>query len=158
VRTTEPQRQHTEARIRAAIDRLLRGELPTGGKCDTKTLAAEAAITRASLYTTYSHLKTEFETRRDRLRDAGTIADPREARITRLNTEITTLKQRAAERDQQIATLTGLRTSAISRLAAQHDEILRLREQLARYDNVRVLHPAPAHTPPVARNPEDYPR
>lgn len=84
MRITEQQRQQTEDRIRAAADRLLNGQLPSGGKCDVKTLASEAGVTRAALYTTYLHLKEDFERRRDRLRDAGTIPDPREAQIGRL--------------------------------------------------------------------------
>ena len=51
------QRQRTEDRIRAAIDRLLRGQIPPGGGCDVKTLAREAGVSRASLYRTYQHLK-----------------------------------------------------------------------------------------------------
>lgn len=141
MRTTEQQRQQTEARIRAAMDRLLHGDIPPAGKCDAKTLAAEARITRSSLYTTYAHLKDEFEARRQRLHDAGAITDPRQARITRLNTEVTSLKQRTAERDATITELTEFRTTAVSRLAAQHEEILRLRAQIAKYGNVRLLHP-----------------
>ena len=39
-------------------------------------LAAEAGITRTGLYTTYAHLKDEFEARRERLRDPGAVVDP----------------------------------------------------------------------------------
>lgn len=42
-RISEETKQHNEGAIRAAMDRLLRGELPRGGRCDLKTLAAEAA-------------------------------------------------------------------------------------------------------------------
>jgi len=61
------------------MDRLLRGEIPPGGNCDVKTLAAASGVTRAALYSTYLHLKEEFERRRDQLREAGVIADPRDA-------------------------------------------------------------------------------
>jgi chromosome segregation ATPase len=141
VRTTPEQRQQTETRIRAAMDRLLRGDLPPGGKCDIKTLAAEAQITRNGLYTTYAHLKDEFESRRDRLRDTGAITDPTEAQIVRLKTDNAALKRRLADHDTTIAELTEFRTTAVSRLTAQHEEILRLRAHLARHDNVRTLHP-----------------
>ncbi|WP_319178512.1 hypothetical protein [Streptomyces sp. ID05-47C] len=40
-RISNADRTRNEEAIRAAIDRLLRGELPPGGKCDLKTLAAE---------------------------------------------------------------------------------------------------------------------
>jgi hypothetical protein len=39
---TSQQRQQTEARIRAATDQLLRGDLPPAGRCDIKTLARAA--------------------------------------------------------------------------------------------------------------------
>jgi hypothetical protein len=39
MRITADQRAANEDRIRAAIDRLLRGEIPPGGRCDVKTLA-----------------------------------------------------------------------------------------------------------------------
>jgi hypothetical protein len=60
---TDQQRQQTEARIRAAADQLLRGDLPPGGRRDIKTLAATAGISRAALYRTYPHLKEDFERR-----------------------------------------------------------------------------------------------
>src|SRR3979409_922654 len=76
-RLDQQTRAQKEATIRAAMDRILRGELPPGGKCDVKTLATASGITRAALYSTYLHLKEEFERRRDLLRDTGVIADPR---------------------------------------------------------------------------------
>jgi len=150
MRISEQTRRQTEQRIRAAIDRLLGGELPPGGKCDVKTLAAEADVTRASLYTTYLHLKEEFEQRRNRLQDQGRIADPREAQIARLTAENTALRQRIAERDALIAELTRFKTLAVSRLAVQHQEIERLRTTATRPDNVRDMptrQPAPVTGP-----------
>jgi hypothetical protein len=83
-RLTNQARAQKEAAFRAAMDRLLRGEIPPGGKCDVKTLATASGITRAVLYSTYQHLKDEFEHRRDQLRTSGIIVDPREAQIDRL--------------------------------------------------------------------------
>jgi len=143
VRITERQRHLIEARIRAAIDRLLRGDLPPGGRCDVKTLAAAAAVTRNSLYTTYSHLKDEFEARREQQREEGVIADPRQAQIARLKADNAALRERLAERDTTIAQLTEFRTTAVSQIAAQHEEILRLRQQITDRGDVRVLHPRP---------------
>jgi len=48
VRISADQRQQNEARIRTAMDRLLRGQIPPGGKCDIKTLAREALLTELS--------------------------------------------------------------------------------------------------------------
>jgi AcrR family transcriptional regulator len=44
------ERRRNEEAIRAAMDRLLRGDLPPGGGCDLKTLAAEAGVTRTAFY------------------------------------------------------------------------------------------------------------
>jgi hypothetical protein len=146
VKISTDQRDHTEARIRAATDRLLRGDLTPGGKCDIRTLATEAGVTRSSLYTTYAHLKAEFEQRRQRLRSRGVEVDPRQAQIARLTTEISALRRRLIDRETANAVLADFRTTALSRLAAQHDEILHLRTQIARYDNVRPLHSVPPST------------
>jgi AraC-like DNA-binding protein len=136
------QRQRTEDRIRAAIDRLLHGQIPPGGGCNVKTLAREAGVSRASLYRTYQHLKHEFEQRLARMRDAGEIPDPRAAQIVRLTDENARLRQGLAGRDQRIAELTALKTTAISRLTAQYTEITGLRAALADASNVRILnHP-----------------
>ncbi|MGW3046323.1 hypothetical protein ACWC9T_41625 [Kitasatospora sp. NPDC001159] len=123
------QRTESENRIRAAMDRLLRGELPPGGKCDIKTLAREAAVDRTAFYGTrpYAHLRGEFERRRQALQDAGGIPDPREAQITRLKAEITKLRERLAKSEQTVDDLTDFRTQALARLAAQHEEIVHLR-------------------------------
>jgi hypothetical protein len=77
---SEAQRRQTEERIRAAADRLLRGQIPPGGGCDIQTLAIEAGVSRASLYRTYLHLKNEFEQRLARMQAEGqlpTRAQPR---------------------------------------------------------------------------------
>lgn len=131
MRITEQQRHQIEDRIRAATDRLLGGQLPPGGRCDAKTLALDAGVSRAALYSTYRHLKDEFERRREQLRHAGEVPDPREAQINRLQTQISQLNKRVSDRDHAITDLRAFRLEALSRLTAQHDEILRLREQAA---------------------------
>lgn len=138
-RLDQQTRAQKEATIRAAMDRILRGELPSGGKCDVKTLAIASGITRAALYSTYLHLKEEFERRRDQLRDAGVIADPREGQIKRLKEQVGQLKKRLATQEQQNAELTAFRVQAVSHLAAQHEEIIRLRTAAARAGGVRGL-------------------
>ncbi len=47
--TTE-QRRRNEASIRAAMDRLLLGQLPARGGCNLKTLAREAGVARTGFY------------------------------------------------------------------------------------------------------------
>ena len=138
-RVSQQQREQIESRIRAASDRLLRGDIPAGGGCDVKTLAAESGVTRAALYSTYLHLKEEFEARRERQRSFNIDNDQREKQIRRLKDEVVKLRQWLAERDADIVTHEQFRKSAISRLAAQHDEIVRLRDALADNDNVRGL-------------------
>ncbi|MET9835125.1 hypothetical protein ABZ078_38950 [Streptomyces sp. NPDC006385] len=134
-RLTEESKTHNEAAIRAAMERILKGDLPPGGKADLKTLAALADVTRTGFHpkknrdgTTrpgaYQHLAEEFERRLNELRDAGEIVDPR------------------------ISQLTEFRTLAISRLAAQHDEIERLRRQVTDDGVVRRLPEATNHIAP----------
>lgn len=136
-RLTDQSRAQKEATIRAAMDRLLRGEIPPGGKCDVKTLATTSGITRAALYSTYLHLKEEFEQRRDHLRTAGVITDPRDAQIERLKQRVEHLENRVAVEEQRNAELTAFRVQAVSRLAAQYDEITRLRGALSSSSAVR---------------------
>jgi chromosome segregation ATPase len=138
-RLDQQTRAQKEATIRAAMDRILRGELPPGGKCDVKTLATASGITRAALYSTYLHLKEEFERRRDQLRDTGVIADPREGQIKRLKEQVGQLKKRLSTQEQQNAELTAFRVQVVSQLAAQHEEIIRLRAAVARGGGVRGL-------------------
>jgi hypothetical protein len=129
MRITAAQRAAYENRIRAAMDRLLRGEIPPGGNCDIKTLASEAGVDRTAFYGNrpYAHLRTEFEDRLQRVQQDGQIPDPRVAQITRLKNDIDKLKNRLSQADQKIAELADFRAQALSRLAAQHEEVVRLR-------------------------------
>jgi hypothetical protein len=141
MRITAAQRTANENRIRAAMDRLLRAEIPSGGRCDVKTLATEAGVDRTAFYgdRPYAHLREAFEARLHTLQQAGTVPDPRLAQITRLKAENTALRQRLTERDETIAELAAFRTEVLSRLAAQHDEITRLRTAGPAAANVRRL-------------------
>jgi hypothetical protein len=65
----------------------------------------------------------EFERRRDQLRDAATIADPRDAQIARLKDQVRQFTERVTATQQDNDELTAFRTLALSRLAAQHEEI-----------------------------------
>ena len=80
---------------------------------------------------------------------AGGHPDTRDAQIARLKAGNAALKTRYAEQDQAITALQDLRTLTLSRLAAQHDEIQRLRAA-ARTGNVRALPPAPMDSPGTA--------
>lgn len=154
MRISAEQRQQNEARIRAAIDRLLSGDIPPGGKRDIKTLARQAAVDRAAFYGTrpYAHLRKEFETRLLASQQAGDTPDRRDAQIARLKEENATLRQRLADHYTTIATLRSFRDQALARLAAQHDEITRLRTQNKRAATVRLLPtPVPETGPEVPR-------
>ncbi|WP_406114521.1 hypothetical protein [Kitasatospora purpeofusca] len=146
MRISAAQRTENENRIRAAMDRLLRGELPPGGKCDIKTLAREAAVDRTAFYGTrpYAHLREEFERRLEALHQAGEIPDPREAQIIRLKTESAKLRGRLTKSERIIDEFTDFRTQALAQLAAQHEEIVRLREIAA--GTTRVSHLPSART------------
>jgi hypothetical protein len=107
----------------------------------------DAGVTRAARYSTYLFLKEEFERRRDQLRHAGMIADPRDAQIERLKQQVRQLKDRVATLEQDNADLMAFRTRALSRLAAQHEEITRLRTAVSDASNVR---PIRGHEEPLA--------
>ncbi|WP_326751241.1 hypothetical protein OH738_36180 [Streptomyces hirsutus] len=158
-RISDSDRARNEDAIRAAMDRLLRGELPPGGKCDLKTLALESGVTRTGFYPKknrdgsprpgpYQHLAEEFERRLGALQQAGEIVDPRAAQIERLKVQVAELTDRVAKRDGVVAELTDFKTAAISQLAAQYDEITRLREKAAALGNVRRLPPARSASAP----------
>jgi chromosome segregation ATPase len=87
----------------------------------------------------YASLREEFEQRLRALHTTGELPDPRDAQIARLKNEIDTLKQRIARRDQTIAELTDVKAEALSRLAAQHEEITHLRQQTDGTSGVRRL-------------------
>ncbi|MGH3196954.1 MAG: hypothetical protein ACRDNT_13675 [Streptosporangiaceae bacterium] len=132
-------RRQAEDGIRAAMDRLLRGQIPPGGGCDITTLARESGISRAALYRSYGHLKNEFARRLAQMQADGNLPDPRAAQIVRLKDENAQLRRRLLESEQQIVELAEFRITAISRLAAQHDEIVQLRRAPAAQSNVRAL-------------------
>jgi len=48
MRITAAQRTENENRIRTVMDRLLRGEILPGGRCDIETLAIEADVDRTA--------------------------------------------------------------------------------------------------------------
>ena len=154
MRTSAEQRCQAGQRIRAAADALLRGDIPPDGKCDITTLARQAGVSRAALYRSYPHLKDEFERRLAAVHASGTAPDPREARITRLKAQNDELRQKLAERDSALRDLEQFKVAALSRLAAQHDEISRLRRQAipATAGNVRSLTPRlPGGTAPASQ-------
>jgi len=146
MRTTAEQRRQAEQRIRATADALLRGNIPPDGKCDITTLARQAGVSRAALYRSYPHLKDEFERRLAAVHASGIAPDPRDAQVTRLKAQNDEFRQKLADRDATIRELEQFREVALSRLAAQHDEITRLRRQAipARTSNVRSLTPRAA--------------
>lgn len=128
---SQDQRDQTERRVRAAIDRLLAGQIPAGGACDVKTLAREAGISRASLYRTWGHLKDEFEQRRAAAWAAGRQPDPREARIARLRDLNQRLTGKLARTYSEFNLLKKHHQVLLSVLAAKNDELQRVRRELA---------------------------
>jgi hypothetical protein len=137
------QRVQNENRIRAAMDRLLRGEIPPGGGCDIKTLALAAGVDRTAFYGNrpYAHLRAEFERRARQLQHSGQTPDPKTAQIQRLQADADKLRNRLTQANSTIEELTDFRTQALARLAAQHDEIQRLRATSDAGTNVTRLPP-----------------
>lgn len=124
--------RHAEAelRIRAAMRRLLDDGVPEGHKCDVTSLCNLAGVPRATFYRTYPHLRVEFEEDLGRLRSSGHQPDSRLAQIQRLKDEVIGLRERLSKTDGVIAEFDLFRSSALSRLASQHDEIMGLRREL----------------------------
>ena len=157
MRTSEDQHQQAIERIRTTMDQLLRGHLPPGGRCDLKTLATQAHVNRTGFYPKhgqpgpYQHLAEEFDQRRTTLQATSGDPDPRQAQIIRLQSENTTHRQRITERDTTIEELTAFKIKALSRMAAQHDELQRLRTHAS---PGRALHalPPPHDNPPDPRH------
>ena len=141
MRLSRQQLADNEAKIRAAMTRLLNGGIPPGGKCDIKTLALEAGVDRTAFYGSrpYAHLRAEFEQRLKALHNAGEQPDPRDAQVVRLKDEVARLKERAAQANATITELAGFRDQALARLAAQHHEITRLRQEAHQAASVRRL-------------------
>jgi len=152
VKISTAQRKTNENRIRAAIDRLLRGDVPSGGRCDITTLAQEARVDRTAFYGNrpYAHLRIEFEQRLQNLEDAGARPDRRDAQIARLQNEIAALKERLTQSAATIDELTDFRTGALARLVAQHDEIARLRDSAGAIGKVTRLPRRPNASAPAA--------
>jgi len=141
MRLSRQQLADNEAKIRTAMNRLLNGDIPPGGKCDIKTLGGAAGVDRTAFYGSrpYARLRAEFEQRLSELLDAGERPDPRDAQITRLIDEIQGLRQRLASREAGIAELTEFKIQALSCLAAQHHELQQLRADTAQLRNVHPL-------------------
>jgi chromosome segregation ATPase len=91
-----------------------------------------------------STLAEEFSRRLLALEAAGEIVDPRAAQIDRLKAHVGELKERVAERNMQISELTEFKQRALSRIAAQHQEIERLRAQIGAGNKVTPLLRQPA--------------
>lgn len=87
----------------------------------------------------YAHLREEFEHRLTSLQQADETPDPRDAQIARLKGEITTLKERITRSQSTVEELTDFRARALDRLAAQHEEIVHLRETAAAAGHVTRL-------------------
>ena len=145
MRLSRQQIADNEAKIRAVMTRLLNGDIPPGGKCDIKTLAGAAGVDRTAFYGTrpYAHLRTEFEQRLSELLNAGERPDPRDAQVTRLKDEIARLKERLVRSEATTGELAAFREQALARLAAQHTEITRLRQEVRLTAGIRRL-PVPS--------------
>jgi hypothetical protein len=51
----------TEAKLQAAMQQLLAGDIPNGLKCDVKSLCTLSGVPRATLYRAFPHVKAELE-------------------------------------------------------------------------------------------------
>jgi len=123
------------------MERLLAGDIPGGLKCDVKSLCVLAGVPRPTLYRTYPHLKAEFQRRLTEAWETDRQPDPRLAQIERLKGEVAELRARLGRNNAELAELEAFRSMSLSRLTAQHDEIVALRQDLhaAEKPKVRLL-------------------
>jgi hypothetical protein len=135
---TSEQQSEAEVRIRAAMQRLLAGAIPDGLKCDIKSLCVLAGVPRPTLYRTYPHLKAEFQRLLTGAWESGQQPDPRLAQIERLKGEVAELRARLGRNEALLAEGEAFRAVALSRFAAQHDEILILRRELQAAESAKV--------------------
>ncbi len=92
---------------------------PPGSKCDIKPWPARARRpSRLLRQPPYTHLRTELERCLNALHETGEITDPRQAQITRLETENAKRRERLAQSQQTVEELADFRTQALARLAA----------------------------------------
>ena len=145
MRISAAQRVQNENRIRAAMDRLLRGEIPPGGGCDIKpSLRRPASTAPPSTATAPTHTYAlNSKTDSGNCSTPTKTPDPKTAQIERLKAEIDKLRSRMAHANSTIEELTDFRTQALARLAAQHEEIQRLRTAAAPNAHVTRLPPDP---------------
>ncbi|MFE7331647.1 hypothetical protein ACFU8W_43470 [Streptomyces sp. NPDC057565] len=91
-----------------------------------------------ALLSTYA-VAEEFVRRLKALQEAGTLPDPRDAQVARLKAESNTLRNRLARQSATIEELTSFKTLALSRIAAQHEEITRVRSSQPNPDTPPVV-------------------
>jgi AcrR family transcriptional regulator len=127
VRVPDEQRREVEQRIRAAAAGLVAGNIPPGGHCDITTLARQAGVSRATLYRSYPRLKEQFEQQITQAAAGGQHPDPRDTQIAALKARNDRLQERLDASQLTTAGLLEFQQLALSRLAAQHQEIVRLR-------------------------------
>ncbi|MFJ3591937.1 hypothetical protein ACIQUY_26345 [Streptomyces sp. NPDC090231] len=143
-------RARNEQAIRAAMERLLSGDVPPNGSTDLKTLARMAGVPRTGFYPKknrdgahrpgpYQRLAEEFDRRLETLRQAAAIPDPKAAQIEHLKTANATLKKRLDQHETELSELKAFKQLAMSRITAQHLEIERLREQATADAKVTTL-------------------
>ncbi|MER6114186.1 hypothetical protein [Streptomyces hirsutus] len=129
--------------------------MPPDGSTGLKTLANMAGVPRTGIYLkknrdgtprpgTYQHLAEESDRRLEALHQAGEIPDSKAAQIERLKKANTALKKHLAQRDAELAELKEFKKLALSRIAVQHLEVERLREQTTASLKVTTLPRQPA--------------
>lgn len=132
-------RSQVEDRIRAAIQTLLADDIPIGMNRDITSLCALAGVPRATMYRTYPHLKAIFEEQRSHLQDAAPATDTGAETRQKIRSENDRLQLKLTAMTSKVLELEYFKSTALSRLAAQHEEILRLRSHHTKDDNVQSI-------------------
>ena len=125
MRVPVEQRREVEQRIRAAAV-VVGLEHPARRPLRHHHPGPPGRVSRATLYRSYPHLKQQFEQQIAQAA-AGQHPDPRDAQIAALKSRNDRLQERLGASQSATASLLEFQQLALSRLAAQHQEIMRLR-------------------------------
>ncbi|MEV6841298.1 hypothetical protein AB0N17_43700 [Streptomyces sp. NPDC051133] len=139
-RINQETRTRNEHDVRAAMERLLDGDVPPGHTPGLKALAQMAGVPRSSFYSVknrdgtrrrgpYQHLAEEFDRRLHRTR---TEPAAKGRQTERLKVFVDALSRRLAQCEAELAELREFKQVALSRIITQHLEIQRLREHITR--------------------------
>lgn len=108
-------------------------------KRDITSLCALAGVSRATMYRTYPHLKAIFEEQRSHLLNPVTATGTDGITRQKTSSENDRLQLKLSAMTSKVRELEHFKSTALSRLAAQHEEILRLKSHQIKAVNIQSI-------------------